>query len=69
MPNGKLLDQWNMYVCMYVCICVYMYPYIKSKGIFHGPSLIHAEWNEVIQSYLEKICGCDPFLQNKVTAC
>jgi hypothetical protein len=31
-----------------------MYHYIKSKEIFHGPSLIHAEWNEVIHSYLEK---------------
>jgi len=31
-----------------------MYYCIKSKEIFHGPSLILAEWNEVIQSYLEK---------------
>lgn len=42
--------------CLYTCIHTHTHTYhcIKSKEIFHGPSLINAEWNEVIQSYLEK---------------
>ena len=43
-----------MCVYMYIYTHTYMYHYIKSKEIFHRSLLIHAEWNEVIQSYLEK---------------
>jgi len=46
---------------MYVCMCLYVYVYThthvslyQKQGNLHGPSVIHAEWNEVIQSYLEK---------------
>jgi hypothetical protein len=48
-------------VCVYVCMCLYVYVYThthgslyQKQGNLHGPSVIHAEWNEVIQSYLEK---------------
>lgn len=51
MPCGRLKEQ-NVYI--YIYTHTRMYHCIKSKEIFHGPSLIHAEWNEVIQSYLEK---------------
>ena len=48
---ADLRSRMFIYIYIYTHTHTHMYHYIKSKEIFQGSSLIHAEWNEVIQRF------------------